>query len=100
MQSKYVICHLISPFDPIRSPHLIQSWFSWSHHHLTDPWSIILQDGSKTKRSTAEVQVGFLGFVAHSAHQILGHVQAAQLRAMAVSMDGAVKFVKIPWGFR
>jgi hypothetical protein len=44
--------------------------------------------------------VGFLGFVAHSAHQILGHVQAAQLRAMAVSMDGAVKFVKIPWGFR
>ena len=60
----------------------------------------ILQDGSKTKRSTAEVQVGFLSFVAHSAHQILGHVQAAQLRAVAVSMDGAVKFVKIPWGFR
>ena len=63
---------------------MVASMTIWPY--LTDPK--ILQDGPKTKRSTAEVQVGFLGFVAHSAHQILGHVQAAQLRAMAVSMDG------------
>ena len=37
------------------------------------------QDG---KRSV-EGQVGLLGFLAHGVHQILGHVQAAQLRAMA-----------------
>ncbi|CAL1133193.1 unnamed protein product [Cladocopium goreaui] len=56
------------------------------------------KDGSKTKRSTAEVQVGFLGFVAHSAHQILGHVQAAQLRVLPADLQKVIDYV--PWLFR
>lgn len=51
------------------------------------------KDGSKTKRSTAEVQVGFLGFVAHSAHQILGHVQAAQLRVLPADLQKVIDYV-------